>query len=178
MTESLRDDRAPGSPSDLETADDHRDTVLVPVGLSDDHRVETLADTAAEVAGMMQASVRVLHVFTPERYERTVESLYRDPDCRPPADEMVRRVDPVRELTAELAPALRSWGMTMDVEGRVGESVSDEVVAAARAADAKRIIVGGRRRTPVGKAVFGSTVQDVLLDAPCPVTFVQDGPGY
>ena len=35
------------------------------------------------------------------------------------------------------------------------------------------VIVGGRRRSPTGKAVFGSTAQEVMLEAPCPVMFVR-----
>lgn len=178
MTESLTDGVTDPREGELPTheggVDDHRETILLPVGEADGHRVESLADTAAEVAGMMQADVHVLHVFTPPRFERVVERLDYGPGTRPDPDEVVRRVEPVRDLTRELATPLRNWGMRMDVEGRVGDSVTDEIVAAAGNVDAKRIIVGGRHRTPVGKVVFGSTVQEILLDAPCPVTFVRD----
>jgi nucleotide-binding universal stress UspA family protein len=35
------------------------------------------------------------------------------------------------------------------------------------------LVVGGRGRSPTGKAVFGSTVETVLRRAPCPVTYVR-----
>lgn len=38
--------------------------------------------------------------------------------------------------------------------------------------DAKYIVVGGRKRTPVGKALFGSTTQSILLNAACSVVTV------
>jgi nucleotide-binding universal stress UspA family protein len=43
----------------------------------------------------------------------------------------------------------------------------------ARDVDADMVVTGGRKRSPAGKAVFGSTAQKVLMNAPCPVTFVR-----
>lgn len=148
------------------------ETILLPVGASDEDRLDRLARTASETAGMMQATVRVLHVFSPSRYDDVTAELSDDVALTP--DEVARRVSPVSELVDALEEPVRNWGTTMTVEGRIGENVGEEIIAAARATDAKRIIVGGRRRTPTGKAVFGSTAQNVLLDAPCPVTFVRD----
>jgi nucleotide-binding universal stress UspA family protein len=150
------------------------DTILLPIGESDGDRVDALASTAAEVAGMMETSVRVLHVFTPDRYANAAARLGYDADTLPAPDELAARVGPVRDTVNALADPLRAWGTTMTVDGRVGDAIGDEIVAAADATDAKRILVGGRRRTPTGKVVFGSTAQHVLLDAPCPVTFVRD----
>ncbi|ADJ16859.1 universal stress protein [Halalkalicoccus jeotgali] len=62
----------------------------------------------------------------------------------------------------------QSEGITARAEQRSGDP-AEEIIRAARDADANQIILGGRKRSPVGKAVFGSVVQKVIFDAECPV---------
>ena len=50
---------------------------------------------------------------------------------------------------------------------------SDTVVLVAQRRDARLVVLGLRARTPVGKLVFGSTAQRILLDATCPVLAVK-----
>ncbi len=50
---------------------------------------------------------------------------------------------------------------------------SDAVVQVAQRRDARLVVLGLRQRTPVGKMVFGSTAQRILLDATCPVLAVK-----
>lgn len=54
------------------------------------------------------------------------------------------------------------------VQGRVGEPV-EEILAEVERRAARYLVIGGRKRTPVGKAVFGSITQSVLLNADLPV---------
>ncbi len=56
----------------------------------------------------------------------------------------------------------------VETRGRVGDP-TDQILAEAEHLDARFVVVGGRRRSPVGKAIFGSTTQEVLLSADCPV---------
>jgi len=55
--------------------------------------------------------------------------------------------------------------------GRVGE-VASEIVAEADRRDASYLVIGGRKRSPIGKTLFGSTTQSVLLGADRPVLTV------
>lgn len=58
-----------------------------------------------------------------------------------------------------------------DVEESVG--IGEDLVKTAEEMDAKLIVIGLRRRSPVGKLILGSNAQRTLLDAPCPVLAVK-----
>lgn len=54
-----------------------------------------------------------------------------------------------------------------------GRDVADDIIAAASENEAELIVIGLRRRSPVGKLLLGSNAQRILLDAPCPVLAVK-----
>ncbi len=76
---------------------------------------------------------------------------------------------------ADLAPArerLAPSGVTFDVrEGPGGVDGAEDLVDVASAADL--IMIGLKRRSPLGKLILGSSAQRILLDAPCPVLTVK-----
>lgn len=76
---------------------------------------------------------------------------------------------------ADLAPArerLESSGVTFDVrEAPGGVDGAEDLVEVASAGDL--IVIGLKRRSPLGKLILGSSAQRILLDAPCPVLTVK-----
>lgn len=62
-------------------------------------------------------------------------------------------------------------GLSVDLARRHGEP-GEEVVEYADEIDADHIVVPGRKRSPVGKVMFGSVTQDIVLNAEQPVTIV------
>ena len=54
-----------------------------------------------------------------------------------------------------------------------GVDPAEDLIAVADEVDADLIVIGLRRRTPVGKLIMGSNAQQVLLDASCPVLAVK-----
>lgn len=76
----------------------------------------------------------------------------------------------------EIRGQLEAAGVDFEVRRPVrGREASDEVVEAAKEVDASLIVIGMRRRTPVGKLILGSDAQRILLDAECPVLAVKAG---
>ncbi|MCW2813247.1 MAG: universal stress protein [Nocardioides sp.] len=69
---------------------------------------------------------------------------------------------------------LEAAGISYDVRQLVrGFEAAEDLVSVAEASDAELIVIGLRRRTPVGKLILGSNAQRVLLDAHCPVLAVK-----
>ena len=56
-----------------------------------------------------------------------------------------------------------------------GNEPSQDLIEVADEVNADFIVIGLRRRTPVGKLILGSNAQRILLDATCPVLAVKAG---
>jgi nucleotide-binding universal stress UspA family protein len=54
-----------------------------------------------------------------------------------------------------------------------GFEPAEDLISIAEANSAELIVIGLRRRTPVGKLILGSNAQRILLDAHCPVLAVK-----
>ena len=144
------------------------DTLLLAVGPNDANRIEELAATVTDIAGPAGADVVIAHVFTDEEYETVVDRLEFDAVAEADPDDVADRHTTVRDLRDLLHDA----GIDTSVRGAVGDH-GDQIVALAKDTAADLVVVGGRKRSPTGKAVFGSVAQEVMLNAPCPVTFVR-----
>ncbi|MDQ0661773.1 nucleotide-binding universal stress UspA family protein [Arthrobacter ulcerisalmonis] len=71
---------------------------------------------------------------------------------------------------------LATQGIDHEIKQPVrGHDAAAEVLDAAEEHEAELIVIGLRRRTPVGKLIMGSTSQRVLLEADCPVLAVKAG---
>ena len=108
----------------------------------DDELAQGLAQTNAIadiVAATDSAEVHVLHVFGDN-----------------PEGASVHQIEAVREASDRLDE------LGVDVPG-------DEILRYAEEYDVDQICVGGRKRSPTGKALFGSVTQDVILGTHRPV---------
>ena len=84
-------------------------------------------------------------------------------------DERYADDDQLGRLTSELSGA----GVEVDVRRSMGADVGDQVLAVAADVSADLVVIGLRRRTPVGKLLMGSVAQRILLGAECAVLAVK-----
>ena len=85
-------------------------------------------------------------------------------------DDSRKNDEELKQVQARIAEA----GLEGEVRGLVrGKEPAEDLIAVAQETDAELIIIGLRRRTPVGKLILGSNAQRVLLDAPCAVLAVK-----
>ena len=73
-----------------------------------------------------------------------------------------------------LEERLTSIGIAHELrQPALAQSPAEEILKTAADVSADLIIIGIRRRSPVGKLILGSTSQQVLLEADCPVLAVK-----
>ncbi len=77
------------------------------------------------------------------------------------------------ELDA-LSERLNGMGIEHEVRQPLqAESPADEILNAANELDTEMIVIGLRRRSLVGKLFLGSTSQQIIIEAECPVVSVK-----
>ena len=73
-----------------------------------------------------------------------------------------------------VADELGGDGLELEVRQLVrGNEPAEDLISVANETEADLIVIGLRRRTPVGKLILGSNAQRILLDAPCAVLAVK-----
>lgn len=138
-------------------------TILCAVDRAQPH--ESVVSTADDLAGAYDDELIVLHVMTRDQFESRGQDrteYYVDDAARE-----------AREMAREAAADVLDATDRVVARGRVGEPTA-EILEVADRASARYLVLGGRKRSPVGKALFGSTVQSILLEATTPVVTIMD----
>ena len=111
-----------------------------------------------------------LHVVTDREFKtrkNSVDNYYKDEavdDAASKAQNILEEILDVQNLHMEEG---------LSAKGAVGDPAI-EILEAVTKLDARHVVIGGRKRSPVGKAIFGSVTQSVLLEADRPVTTVTE----
>ena len=129
------------------------DQTTIVVGWTPDEFGEAALHRAVEEARLRSGRVVVVNAT---RGDALVDDRYADED-----------------QLAALANELRAAGVEVDVRRSMGSDVGDQVLAVADDVSADLVVIGLRRRSPVGKLLMGSVAQRILLGADCAVLAVK-----
>lgn len=116
---------------------------------------EAALTRAIEEAGLHEARLVVLHSMRGRHWS--------DPE------EILEYEETLEAVEQRLVESAVDHTVRQYVRGR---SVAEDVVSTAEEERAQLIVIGLRRRSPVGKLVLGSHAQEILLNAPCAVLSV------
>jgi nucleotide-binding universal stress UspA family protein len=83
-------------------------------------------------------------------------------------------IDKAESKLEKIKTSFEADGIACEANASVSyQSPGEDLVNFAKDNDVEEIILGVRRRSKVGKLMFGSTAQFVILEAPCPVLAVK-----
>ena len=137
--------------------------VLLPVD-GDEDRLDKQLETLTTLPGDDEITVTVLYVheevdtMPDEAGKSIIETVNKS----------IGDLQGVPATVEQAAAEIEAAGMPVDFVETQGKP-TDRIIEAAEELDVAAILIAGRRRTPVGKAVFGSVTQGVILQGERPV---------
>ncbi|WP_255198142.1 universal stress protein [Halorarius litoreus] len=146
-------------------------TVIAAIG--EKQSESQVVSVAYDLASAYGDDLVVLHVIPTKAFEEhkeTIQSLpeFSDYSFTQEEDNAAKFAKRVVEVTLD-----EFDDDVISTAGRVGDPV-EEILDVAESHDARYLVIGGKRRSPAGKALFGSTTQALLLNATRPVVTVME----
>lgn len=142
------------------------ETILFPVA-NHDRWTRTVANVVTNIENQRETRAIVVYRFTDDDLESIVTNLETSEVEN--IDELAARRSGVKEVVTQLEQNgidCRVRGVkTTDTDGKAILSIAADV-------DADRIYIYSRKRSPTGKAIFGSDLQHVLFNATVPVVVI------
>lgn len=140
--------------------------ILFPVA-NHDRWTRTVANVVTNIENQRETRAIVVYRFTDDDLESSVTNLETSEVEN--IDELAARRSGVKEVVTQL----EQNGIDCRVRGvKTTDTDGEAILSIAADVDADRIYIYSRKRSPTGKAIFGSDLQHVLFNATVPVVVI------
>lgn len=119
-------------------------------------------------AEVLDEPLSIVHVLNQSRFQELEQTSL---------DETGRTIEvqTIREIAEKITDALPSATLTTNYTAvNLVGSLAEEVLKYGTREDASFLIIGGRKRSKIGKVLFSSVTRSILLSAELPVLTVRD----
>lgn len=130
--------------------------------LDESAHASSVLEEARRLATAFDAELYALHVLTRSKMVSVLEKEVKDQDFTENYE--------VQQIAESVVA--NAGGDDVQVVVRIGDPAS-EIVSYADSVDALYVVIGGHRRSPTGKALFGSVAQQVLQQSSVPVVKIR-----
>lgn len=137
--------------------------MTIVAAIDDSETAARVVAEADELATAFGDDLHVVHVISRSEYEEMVQETAEQ-------WESLERED-VQGIAEEVAASATGGIGDHEVVALVGDEATS-IVQYAEECDARYVVMGGRRRSPLGKVMFGSVTQSVLLNIDRPVVSI------
>lgn len=149
-----------------------------------DSRQDRVIEVGKDLANAYGEDLVVLHVMSDRVFQAIrgeqmgivqgpAAFSYRSATSDPDSFDREDAIADAENVARQVVEATLGDAESVEPMGLVGEPV-EKILGEADRLDASYIVIGGRKRTAVGKAIFGSITQSLLLSADRPVVTVMD----
>lgn len=119
-------------------------------------------------------TIVVGHLATPEGQEALTTAVTEARERKVPLVVVTSGKRPLEECQAETEELVSRLAAGIDVRVEQGTGdLAEDLIRTAASTGAGLIVIGLRKRSPVGKLILGAGAQRILVEAPCPVLAVK-----
>jgi nucleotide-binding universal stress UspA family protein len=140
---------------------------MIVAAIDDSPKSEQVINEAATLAAAFDDTVHVIHVISRSEFlQQQAEKVKTTGEGVPP--------ERIRKAAKRVAMDAMPEDVDCEPVGTIG-SAQEEIMRYSNENDARYIVLAPRKRSPVGKALFGSVAQHVILNSDRPVVTIKHG---